>query len=147
VFIRWTGLGFLLFVMSCAALPVAFYTKEAAYSLSGTHNIQLAELAVAVVMVPFAGVIWGVGSALNRRDDRHTVMDVPMQYGAGLFLFIAWLLPCVALGQVTHSWLGWVAFFCPPVIWFVVEFVRQWPAARAKAKAERDGNAPQDPPA
>src|SRR4051794_28027159 len=106
-FARWTGLGFLLYLFSCLAIPAVYWTKETTYRLTGTHNIQLAELAVALVMLVFAAAVWFIGKALNARDaHRHTVMGAPMQTGAGLFLLIAWLLPCVAVGQVTHPVFG-----------------------------------------
>ncbi|GAA2867278.1 hypothetical protein Acy02nite_10360 [Actinoplanes cyaneus] len=151
--IRWTGLGFLAFLITCGAVPAAYYVTQATYRLTGSHNVQLAELAVAVLMLPIAALMWGVGRWLNSEDEeRHTVMDQPMEYVAGLFLFLAWLLPCVALGQVTSTWLGWVAFFgvLPAVAigYFLLQLVKAWPAARAEALAKRAGSdTPPAPPA
>ncbi|MFI1988190.1 hypothetical protein [Actinoplanes sp. NPDC020271] len=150
--IRWTGLGFLAFLIACGAVPAAYYTTQATYRLTGSDNVQLAELAVAVIMLPIAALMWGVGRWLNRDDEeRHTVMDQPMEYVAGLFLFLAWLLPCVALGQVTATWLGWVAFFAPlpltAIGYFVYIMVKGWPEARAEALAKRaDSDTPPAPP-
>ncbi len=129
--LRWTGLGFLIYVFSCAAVPAAYFVTEATYRLTGTRNVQLALLAVAVLMLGFAVVVWRVGTLLNAKGAGHTVMGAPMQKGAGFFLILAWLLPCIALGQVTTSVLGWVAFFLPVVVLFGVEVVKQRRAMRA----------------
>ncbi|WIM97993.1 hypothetical protein ACTOB_001561 [Actinoplanes oblitus] len=142
--IRWTGFGVLLYVFSCAAIPAAFLAKEATYRLTGTHNVQLAELGVALVMLVFAAAVWFVGKALNAKDDhRHTVMGTPLQNGAALFLFIAWLMPCVAVGQLTHPILGWLMFPGVILVWvagyFVLELWRQRDTFKEERRKFKEG--------
>jgi hypothetical protein len=149
-FARWTGLGVLLYLFSCLAIPAAFWAKETTYRLTGTHNVQLAELGVVPIMLVFAAAVWFVGRALNAEDsNRHTVMGVPMEKGALLFLFIAWLLPCVAVGQVTHPVFGWLMFPGVFVLWalgyFLLEMWRQRHViteARAARRAATDPAGP-----
>ncbi|BCJ45188.1 hypothetical protein GCM10010168_69890 [Actinoplanes ianthinogenes] len=147
--IRWTGLGVLLYLFSCLAIPAAFWAKETTYRLTGTHNVQLAELAVALVMLVFAAAVWFVGSLLNAKGDRHTVMGTPLQNGAALFLLVAWLMPCIAVGQTTHPVWGWLMFPSAILLWFLWLFISGlWTQrhifyeGRAKLKAERENPNP-----
>lgn len=115
IYLRWTGHGYL---MPLLVIVIGIAGLRAGHPLAGRDDVWVSSLVMAGVMVLLAPLHWLLGLALNsertpsgrRWHDRHTIYDVPLQYGFHLQLVVAWILVSVALGQVTFPLYGWLLF-------------------------------------